>query len=56
MRKEFLIIAIATLITIVSWAVLDAIHQRAVVEVSPEWQQAAEEINPNFNLEGLQNP
>lgn len=54
-RKEFLLIAIATLITIILWAVLDIIHSRVKTEVPPRWQEASEEIDPNFDLGVLQN-
>ena len=52
-KKEFLIIAIATFITIVAWVVFDILHTRAAVEISAETQQIIEPIDPNFNLEGL---
>lgn len=54
-RKEFLVIAIATFITAVAWAVFDILHARANVEVSPKLQQVMEPIDPNFdtaNIEG----
>lgn len=54
MRNKFLIIAIATLITVLSWAILDTIHKRAAATVSIQWQEAAEPIDPNFDLGPLQ--
>lgn len=52
-RKQLLILAIATLITVLSWVILDTIHKRTAVEVPEKWQQAAEPLDPNFNLEGI---
>ncbi len=52
-KKQFLIIAIATLITVLSWAVLDTVHKRTSTEVSIKWQDAAEPIDPNFDLGAL---
>lgn len=48
-RREFLIIAIATFITAIAWAVFDILHARANVEVSPKLQQVIEPIDPNFD-------
>lgn len=52
-KKEFLIIAIATFITIIAWVVFDILHKAANVEISKETQQVIEELDPNFDLEGL---
>ena len=52
-RKEFLIIAIATLITVLSWAILDTVHKRTSTQVSVQWQKAAEPLNPNFDTGAL---
>ena len=49
-RKEFLLVAIATLITVLAWAVLNTFHARKVTDVPQEWIKAAEPINPNFNV------
>lgn len=53
-KRELLAIAIATLITIVSWAVLDTIHHTKQVEVAPDWQSAAEPLDPNFDVSVLE--
>jgi hypothetical protein len=53
-RKEFLIIAIATLITIICWVVFDVLHKRSAVTISPEVQTVIEPIDPNFDLEAIQ--
>lgn len=53
MKNRFLIIAIATLITVISWTVLDIIHKRASTNISIQWQEAAEPLDPNFDLEAL---
>lgn len=52
-KKEFLIIAIATFITIIAWVVFDILHKAAEVEISPQTQEVIEELNPTFDLEGL---
>lgn len=52
-RKEFAILAIATLITVLSWAVLDIFHHRSNTEAPLNLQKAAEPISPDFDLEGL---
>lgn len=52
--KEFLIIVIATFLTVVGWVVFDIIHKRASVEIPSNIQQIIEPVNPNFNLEGVE--
>lgn len=52
-KKEFLIIAIATFITIISWVAFDILHARSQVEISSKTQEVIEPLNPNFDLEGL---
>lgn len=49
-RKEFLLIAIATLITIIAWVVFDIIHKRSAVQLPPDTQKIIEPIDPNFNV------
>ncbi len=49
-RKEFLLIIIATLITVIAWAVFDIIHKRSAVHLPPNIQNIIEPIDPNFNL------
>lgn len=53
-RKEWLIAAILTFVTILAWVVFDIIHARAQVEVPQNIQAVIEPINPNFNIESLQ--
>lgn len=55
-RKEWLIAAILTLITICAWVVFDIIHARSQVEIPPKLQQVIEPIDPNFNTESLSAP
>lgn len=52
-RKEFLVIAFATLITVILWAILDTLHTRRESEIPQEWVEAAEPLNPNFDVGGL---
>ncbi len=52
-RKEFLIAAILTFVTICAWVLFDILHTRAQVEVSPKLQEVIEPINPNFNTKSL---
>lgn len=49
-RKEFLAVAIATLITIIAWVAFDIIHKRAQVHLPSDIQKIIEPIDPNFNL------
>lgn len=49
MRKEVLVILIATFITIIAWVGFDILHTRAEVDIDPKWQQAAEPLDPNFD-------
>ena len=55
-RKEWLVAAILTFITILAWVVFDIAHTRAKVEIDPKTQQIIEPINPNFNTQILQSP
>lgn len=50
-RKSLLIIAIATLITVIAWVVFDIMHAKANVEISPKVQEVIEPINPVFDTE-----
>lgn len=52
-RKEFLIVIIATFITIVVWITFNILHRVSQVKVSDKVQEVIEPINPNFDLEGL---
>ena len=52
-KKGYLLIAIATLITIILWVVFDVIHKRSAVKIPPDVEKLTEPIDPNFNLEGI---
>lgn len=52
-RKEFLIIAIATLITIIAWVVFDIIHRVSTVKLPPNIEKTIEPIEPGFNTGNL---
>lgn len=53
-RKSFLIIAIATLVTIILWVIFDVLHARANVEISPKLQEVIEPLDPNFDTPAIQ--
>lgn len=53
MRKEFLVIAIATLATIIAWAIFDIIHKSAGVSLPANVQQIIEPIDPKFNIDAI---
>lgn len=53
-RKSFLIIAIATLATIILWVIFDILHARANVEISPKLQEIIEPLDPNFDIQAVQ--
>lgn len=50
-RKEWLLAAIFTFITIVAWVIFDIIHARSEVQPPEKVQELIEPINPNFNIE-----
>lgn len=52
-RKEFLVVAIATLITVIAWVVFDIIHARQSTEISPKLQEVINPIDPNFDTGAL---
>lgn len=52
-KKQWLIAAILTFITILTWVVSDIIHTRSQVEISPQLQQVIEPISPNFDTKNL---
>lgn len=54
-RKEWLIAAILTFITICAWVVFDILHTRSNVEISPKLQQIIEPISPEFDINGIEN-
>ena len=53
-RKEWLIAAILTFVTICAWRSFSIIHTRSSVEISPEVQQLIEPVNPNFDTKVLE--
>lgn len=52
-KKQWLIAAILTFITICAWAIFNIIHTRSQVEISPKLQQVIEPISPDFNIQSL---
>lgn len=53
-RKEWLLAAILTFITILAWVVFDILHSRSQVEVPSKIQEVIEPINPDFNISVLE--
>lgn len=53
-RKEWLIAAIATFITICAWVIFDIIHARAQVEIPQNLKEIIEPISPDFNTSVLE--
>ncbi len=53
-RKEWLIAAILTFVSILAWMIFDVIHTRSKVEIPPKVQEIIEPINPNFNTQSLE--
>lgn len=49
-KKQWLIAAILTFITICAWVAFDALHTRSQVEISPKIKDLIEPISPDFNL------
>lgn len=54
-KKEVLIVAIITLITIIAWVIFDILHARAQVQLPPNLEQLSEPLDPNFDITGVQN-
>lgn len=52
-KKEFLVIAIITFITVIAWVIFDILHARAAVEISPKLQQVIEPLKPDFDQEAI---
>lgn len=52
-RKEWLIAAMLTFISILAWVVFDVIHTRSQVEIPPKIQELIEPVNPNFDISDL---
>lgn len=53
-KKEWLIAAILTFITILAWVISDAIHTRSEVQIPQKLQEVIEPISPDFNIQNLQ--
>lgn len=49
-KKEWLIAAILTFITVCAWVIFDIIHARSQVQISPKLQEVIEPISPEFNI------
>lgn len=52
-KKEWLVAAILTFITILSWVIFDILHTRSQVEIPAKIQEQIEPINPEFNTQIL---
>lgn len=52
-KKEWLIAAILTFVTLCAWVVFDILHTRSKVEIPPKTQEIIEPISPQFNTDGL---
>lgn len=51
--KYFLYIIIATLVTVLIWFGLEIKHSTSKVQIKPEVQELLKPVNPNFNLNQL---
>lgn len=54
-KKQWLIAAILTFLTICAWVVFDILHTRSQVEISPKLKEVIEPLNPNFDISALDN-
>lgn len=52
-KKEWLVLAIITFITVSAWVIFDIFHARAQIEISPKVQEVIEPLNPEFDISGL---
>lgn len=52
-RKELLIIAIITFITLCAWVIFDILHTRSKTEIPVDLQKIIEPLNPNFDTNNL---
>lgn len=52
-KKEWLIAAILTFMTVAAWVVFDILHARAQVEIPAKTQEIIEPINPEFDTSVL---
>lgn len=53
-KKQWLVAAILTFITICAWVAFDILHTRSQVEISPKLQDVIEPLSPDFDISGLQ--
>ena len=54
-KKQWLIAAILTFITVCAWVVFDILHQRAKVEILPKIQEVIEPLDPEFDTSAIEN-
>ena len=52
-KKEWLIAAILTFVTLCAWVVFDILHTRSKIEIPSKIQEIIEPISPQFNTDGL---
>lgn len=52
-KKEWLIAAILTFITVCAWVIFDIIHTRSQVQIPNQLQEIIEPISPDFNIKNL---
>ncbi|MBI4038834.1 hypothetical protein HY384_02645 [Candidatus Daviesbacteria bacterium] len=53
-KKEWLIAAIFTFITICAWVIFDILHARSQVEIPTKLQEVIEPISPDFNTQEVE--
>lgn len=53
-RKEWLLAAILTFVTILAWVVFDILHNRSQVEVPSKIREVIEPVSPDFNTSILE--
>lgn len=52
-KKEWLIAAVLTFITVTAWVIFDVIHTRSAVQIPQQQQEIMEPINPDLNTGSL---
>lgn len=53
-KKQWLVAAILTFITVCTWVISDILHTRAQVEIPTKVQEIIEPISPEFNTSILE--
>lgn len=53
-KKELLIIAIISFVTICAWVIFDIIHNTSQVTIPAKVQEVIEPIDPNFDLSAIE--